>query len=128
MDYATVKLIHQSAVTVSITGFALRALASLSGARWVEGRAAKTLPHIVDTVLLASALTLAFWLRLNPFTTPWLAAKIVAVLVYIGLGMVALKPTRPKPLRCAAMLAAFATLAYLVSVAITKSPLPAFGA
>lgn len=127
MDYATIKLVHQGAVTLSATGFALRAVASLAGARWVKGRAAKTLPHVIDTVLLASALTLAAWLHLNPLTTPWLAAKIVALLVYIGLGMVALKPSRPKSQRIAAMLAAFATLAYIASVAITKSPLPGFG-
>lgn len=127
MDYATIKLVHQGAVTLSATGFALRAVASLAGARWVKGRAAKTLPHVIDTVLFASALTLAAWLHLNPLTTPWLAAKIVALLVYIGLGMVALKPSRPKSQRIAAMLAAFATLAYIASVAVTKSPLPGFG-
>lgn len=124
MDYATVKLIHQTAVTLSIAGFALRATASLTGARWVRGRMARTLPHIVDTVLLASALALAAWLRLDPLATPWLAAKIVALLAYIALGMVALKPTRPRPLRVAATFGAFATLAYIVSVAITKNPLP----
>ncbi|WOB09579.1 SirB2 family protein [Piscinibacter gummiphilus] len=124
MDYATVKLIHQSAVVLSIGGFVLRAFASLMGARWVKGRAAKTLPHVIDTVLLASAVTLAVWLHLNPLTTAWLAAKIVALLVYIGLGMVALKPSRPAPQRSMAMLAAFATLAYIVSVAVTKNPLP----
>jgi uncharacterized membrane protein SirB2 len=124
VDYATVKLIHQSAVALSITGFVLRSLASLMGARWVTGRAAKTLPHVIDTVLLGSAVTLALWLHLSPLTTPWLAAKIVALLVYIGLGMVALKPARPAPQRCLAMLAAFGTLAYIVSVAITKNALP----
>lgn len=124
VDYATVKLIHQSAVVLSVSGFALRALASLMGARWVKGRLAKTLPHVIDTVLLASAVALATWLHLNPLTTPWLAAKIVALMVYIGLGMLALKPSRPASHRCLAMLAAFATLAYIVSVAITKNPLP----
>lgn len=124
VDYATVKLIHQSAVALSIGGFVLRGVASLMGARWVSGRAAKTVPHVVDTGLLASAVTLAAWLHLNPLTTPWLAAKIVALLVYIGLGIVALKPSRPAPQRCLAMLAAFATLAYIVSVAITKNPVP----
>jgi uncharacterized membrane protein SirB2 len=124
MDYATVKLVHQAAVVMSVAGFVLRASASLAGARWVEGRVAKTLPHAIDTVLLASALTLAAWLHLNPLVTSWLAAKIVALLAYIGLGMLALKPARSRPQRCVAMLAAFASLAYIVSVAITKNPLP----
>ena len=92
MDYATLKLVHQGAVTLSIAGFFARGLGSLAGAAWVRGRAARTLPHVVDTVLLASAIGLAWLLQLNPLTTPWLAAKIAGLLAYIGLGMVALRP------------------------------------
>ncbi|MBX3623174.1 MAG: SirB2 family protein [Rhizobacter sp.] len=128
MDYATVKLIHQSAVTLSITGFVLRGLGAMLGARWVAGRVARTLPHLIDTALLASAVTLAWWLRLNPLTTPWLAAKIVALLVYIGLGMVALNAKRPARVRWAAGAAALVTVGYIVSVAITKSALGPLGA
>lgn len=121
MDYATVKLIHQTAVTLSIAGFALRSVASFAGARWVSGRAAKTVPHIVDTVLLASAVTLAWWLRLNPLVTPWLAAKIVALFVYVGLGMVALNPKRPLATRATAWVGAMLVVGYIVTVALSKS-------
>jgi uncharacterized membrane protein SirB2 len=122
MDYFTLKAVHQAAVALSIAGFFARGIGSLLGAAWVGGRLAKTLPHIVDTVLLASALWLAWTLRLNPVQAPWLMAKIVGLVVYIGLGMVALKPTRPAPVRAAAWLAALATFGWIVSVAITKDP------
>jgi uncharacterized membrane protein SirB2 len=122
MDYFTLKAVHQAAVALSIAGFFARGIGSLLGAAWVGGRMAKTLPHIVDTVLLASALWLAWTLRLNPVQAPWLMAKIVGLVVYIGLGMVALKPTRPAPVRAAAWLAALATFGWIVSVAITKDP------
>jgi uncharacterized membrane protein SirB2 len=123
VDYLAVKLIHQGAVTLSIAGFLARGAGSLSGAAWVRSRTARTLPHLVDTVLLASAIALAWTLRLNPLETPWLAAKIVGLLVYIGLGMVALKPTRPRAVRAAAWLAALACFAQIVATALTKSPL-----
>lgn len=123
MDYASIKLIHQGAVALSLTGFFIRGGATLAGAGWVRGRPAKTLPHIVDTVLLISALTLAWQLRLNPMGTPWLAAKIVGLLVYIGLGVVALRPGTPRGLRLVAWLAALGTAGWMVSVAMTKSPL-----
>jgi len=123
VDYALVKTIHQTAVALSFAGFFARGLASLNGARWVQGRAAKTLPHIVDSVLLLSALTLAWMLRLNPAHAPWLLAKIIGLLVYIGLGMLALKPGRPPAVRTAAWLAALVTFGWIASVAITKSPL-----
>ena len=123
MDYFLVKTIHQSAVALSFAGFFARGLGSLIGAAWVQGRAAKTVPHIVDSVLLLSALTLAWMLRLDPIAAPWLMAKIIGQVVYIGLGMVALKPTRPAPVRTAAWIAALATFGWIVSVALTKSPL-----
>ncbi len=122
MDYFTLKAVHQTAVALSITGFFARGLGSLLGAAWVGGRLARTLPHIIDTVLLASALLLAWTLRVSPTQAPWLMAKIIGLVVYIGLGMVALKPTRPAPVRAAAWIAALFTFGWIVSVAITKDP------
>jgi uncharacterized membrane protein SirB2 len=123
MDYLAVKTLHQTAVALSVTGFFARGLGGLMGARWVNGRAAKTLPHLVDTVLLLSALALAWMLRLHPGNAPWLLAKLIGLLAYIGLGTVALKPQRPRPVRAAAWLAALAVFGWIVSVAITKQPL-----
>jgi uncharacterized membrane protein SirB2 len=123
MDYFVVKTIHQGAVALSLSGFFARGLGSLRGAAWVRGRFAKTVPHVVDTVLLLSALTLAWMLRLTPGSAPWLAAKIIGLVVYVGLGVVALKPGRPLRVRAAAWIAALATFGWIVSVAITKNPL-----
>ncbi|MCE9659580.1 MAG: SirB2 family protein [Burkholderiales bacterium] len=123
MEYASLKAIHQAAVALSLAGFFGRGLASMRGAAWVRGRLARTVPHVVDTVLLASALGLAWTWRHVPAAAPWLTAKVVGVVVYIGLGMVALRPGRPLPVRAAAWVAALATFAWIVSVAITKSPL-----
>jgi uncharacterized membrane protein SirB2 len=123
MNYATIKLIHQSAVALSITGFAIRGGASLMGARWVGSRAAKTLPHIVDSVLLLSALALAGMLHLTPDRAPWLVAKIAGLLLYIVLGVVALRPGRPMAVRVAAWVAALVVVGWIVSVAVTKNAL-----
>lgn len=128
MDYATLKLIHQSAVTLSIAGFFARGLGALAGAAWVAARPAKTLPHVVDSVLLLTAIALAWMLRLDPMSTPWLLAKIIGLLAYIALGMLALKPGRPLALRAIAWLAALATFGYIVSVALTKQPAGFFAA
>ena len=123
MEYATLKAIHQTAVALSLTGFFARGLASLLGAAWVRGRLARTLPHIVDSVLLISALLLAWTLRLTPGSAPWLMAKVVGLLVYIGLGVVALRPGPRASVRAVAWVAALATFGWIVSVAITKNPL-----
>ena len=123
MDYLTIRTIHESAVALSITGFFLRGAAGLAGAGWVRGRAARTLPHLVDTVLLASAIALAWMLRITPFGAPWLMAKVIGLFVYIGLGVVALRPANPRGVRAAAWVAALVTAGWIVSVAFTKNPL-----
>jgi uncharacterized membrane protein SirB2 len=122
MDYLSLKLIHQTAVALSISGFVLRAVASLSGAAWVRGRLARTLPHGVDSVLLASALGLLWLLRLNPVHAPWLLAKIGALLLYIVLGMLALRTELPLRVRVLAMAAAVVCFAQIVAMALSKSP------
>jgi uncharacterized membrane protein SirB2 len=122
VDYVALKLVHQTAVLLSISGFFARGLASLAGAAWVRGSVARTLPHLVDTVLLLSALTMAWLLRLTPTTAPWLGAKIAGLLLYIGLGMLALRPGRPLAVRATAWIAALLVFGWIVSVAITKDP------
>lgn len=123
MDYLTIKTLHQGAVLLSVAGFFARGLGALLGAAWVYSRPAKTLPHLIDSVLLLSALALAWMLRLSPLDAPWLLAKILALLLYIALGMLALKPGRPLALRATAWLAALATVGWIASVAISKNPL-----
>jgi uncharacterized membrane protein SirB2 len=122
MDYTTVKLVHQSAVALSLGGFALRGWASLRGQAWVSRPAARRWPHLIDTVLLGSAVTLAWMAGLAPWHTPWLMSKIVALLVYIALGVIALKPSVDPRLRRAAWLGALLSFGFIVSVAITKQP------
>ena len=122
MDYASLKLVHQGAVALSFAGFFARGLGVLLGATWVRGRTARSLPHGVDSVLLLSALALAWQLRLDPLATPWLLAKIVGLVAYIALGVLALRTGRSRGQRAAAWLAALAVFGYIVSVAVTKHP------
>jgi uncharacterized membrane protein SirB2 len=126
VDYALLKIVHQGAVVLSLGGFFARGAAGLSGARWVRSRPARTLPHVVDSVLLLSALAMAWMLRLTPGNAPWLTAKVVGLVLYIALGMVALRPGRSLPIRAGAWLAALAVFAWIVSVAILKTPLGFF--
>lgn len=122
MDYPTIKTIHLAAVALSFVGFFARGVGALAGSDWVRSRAAKTVPHIVDTVLLTSAVVLAWLAAINPLSAPWLMAKLGGLTVYVLLGMLALRPAMPLPLRTGAWLLALATFGYIVSVAISKNP------
>jgi uncharacterized membrane protein SirB2 len=122
MEYGVLKMVHESAVAISFAGFFARGVGMLRNAGWVRHRAVRTLPHLVDTVLIVSALWLAWLLRLTPMNAPWISAKIVGLFGYIALGMVALRFGRTKAVRATAWIAAMLTFGYIVSVAITKDP------
>lgn len=84
----------------------------------------RIVPHVIDTVLLASAIVLMIQLRQYPGTHAWLTVKIVAVVIYIVLGGVALKRGATRAIRFSAWLAALATYGYIVAVALTHDAFP----
>ena len=122
IDYGAIRLVHVGAAALSVSLFALRGAWMLHSPQRLQRRWVRIAPHVIDTVLLASALWLA-WQMGAEGTRGWLWAKVVALLAYIALGTVALKRGRTRGVRIAAFAAALATFGYIVSVAVTKSPL-----
>ncbi|MBS0369807.1 MAG: SirB2 family protein [Proteobacteria bacterium] len=121
--YLALKHFHITCVVLSGCGFALRGWWSFSGSPLLRARLTRVLPHVVDSCLLGSALGLAWMAAQYPFVHAWLTAKVLGLLVYIGLGSVALKAARPRAQRAAAYVGALATLSWIVSVAVSKDPL-----
>jgi uncharacterized membrane protein SirB2 len=116
-----VKLIHIITATLSISGFVLRGIWKLTDSPLLRQRWVRIVPHVNDTLLLGLGLWLAFSIRQYPFVHAWLTAKIVAILAYIGLGMVALRFGKTRAVRVTAFAAALAVFAYIVAVALTRS-------
>jgi uncharacterized membrane protein SirB2 len=126
VDHYAVKSLHVSAVVLSYALFFLRGVWMLQGSPRLGARWVRTVPHVVDTVLLAAAVVLVFMLRQYPFGTGWLTAKVIGLVVYIGLGTVALRRGRSQRVRLRAWIAAQAVFVYIVSVALTKNPFVLF--
>jgi uncharacterized membrane protein SirB2 len=126
VDYYAVKSLHVSAVVLSYALFFLRGVWMLQGSPRLGARWVRTVPHVVDSVLLAAAVVLVLMLREYPFGTGWLTAKTIWLVVYIGLGTVALRRGRSKRVRLRAWIAAQAVFVYIVSVALTKNPFVLF--
>ena len=121
MDYLLLKLTHVICVALSYAGFVLRGIWMMRDSRMLERRWVRVLPHVVDTVLLASAIALAVMLKQYPLVEPWLTAKVVALLFYIGLGMIALSYGSTRRLRFGAWIMAQAVFLYIVGVALTRN-------
>lgn len=124
MNYLAIKYIHITSVVLSGSFFLLRGLWMMRESDLLRRRWVKVLPHIIDTLLLGSALIMVFLSRQYPFVQPWLTAKVLALLVYIVLGSVALKRGRTRAMRRWAFAAALATFAYIVAVALTRHAMP----
>lgn len=122
--YFAIKHLHVTAVALSFALFLLRGLWMLGESAQLQRRWVRIVPHVVDTVLLGAGLWLAFMLRQLPDVSDWLAAKLIALVVYIGLGTIALKRGRTRTQRTAAWLAALTVFGYIVAVALTKNPMP----
>lgn len=117
------KSIHITCVVLSYSLFFLRGIWVLRDSPLMQQRWVKIAPHSVDTVLLVSAIALAWQLGFSPFNSPWLAAKIIALLVYIGLGMLAFRFAKTQTMRLVAWLSAQMVFFYIVAAALTHDPL-----
>jgi|SRR3990172_5209995 len=123
MLYLGLKAAHIACAILSIAGFALRGILMLADSPLLATRFARVAPHVVDTLLLASALWLAALIGQYPFVEGWLTAKVLALIAYIVLGTLALKRGRTKTVRITAFALALAAVLYIVSVALTRDPL-----
>ena len=121
-DYPTLKAIHVTAAALSISGYILRGGLMLRASPLLDARWVRVVPHVVDTVLLASAIGLALMLRQYPLVHGWLTAKVLALIAYIVVGAVGLRYGRSKNVRTVAWIGAMLIFGYIVGVARTRSP------
>jgi uncharacterized membrane protein SirB2 len=122
--YWAVRTLHVACAAISIAGFAARGALMLADSPHLHQRWLRVAPHVVDTLLLASAIWLAWFLGQMPFVHGWITAKVFALLAYIVLGMVALKRGKTKGARAGAFAAALGAAGYIVWVALTRDPSP----
>lgn len=120
--YLILKNTHVALALLSITLFVVRAVWSVNASPQLQQTWARVVPHIIDTLLLASAVYLMIASQQYPFADNWLTAKLVALLVYIGLGTCAIKRGRTAGSRLLFSLMSVAVFCYIFAVAVTHSP------
>ncbi len=124
--YFGLRTVHMTCAALTITLFLVRGVMMMLDSPRLSHPVVRWTPVAVDTVLLTSALMLTTVIHQYPFTTSWLTAKVVLLVVYIVLGSIALRRGRTKAIRVAAFVAALLVVAFLVSVALTHNPLGVF--
>lgn len=121
--YAMVKHLHLTVISISLALFILRFFWTMRGSAMLQKKWVKVVPHAVDTLLLITAVWLCVLIAQYPFVHGWVTEKLFAVLLYILMGLVALKLGRTVFIRWVGFVGALAWLVFAAKVAIMKQPL-----
>jgi uncharacterized membrane protein SirB2 len=122
MTYLVIKSLHMLTAVAAISGFIVRGYWMMTGSDRLQLKLVRIAPHIVDTIFLASGIALVSLMNLNAFSQPWLLAKFAGLVAYIVLGVFALRRGPTMQIRIVAFVGAVAVFAYIIGVALTKSP------
>lgn len=121
--YGILKHLHLTTVILSFCLFIMRGIWMIAESPHLQARWVRIVPHVIDAILLASAIGLTLTLHQYPFAQGWLTAKVLGLIAYIILGSIALKRGSTQTIRVAAFIGSLAVFGYIVSVALTHSPL-----
>jgi len=124
--YAQIKLLHIACVVLSGSLFALRGVLMLTGSPYANHILVARLSYVIDTTLLGSALTLTTIIHQYPFVQAWLTAKVLLLVVYIALGIFALRCGKTRLRRARFFVAALLVYGFIISVAVMHDPLGFF--
>lgn len=122
MPWALLKQLHILLAILTACSFCLRGYWMVVGSSMLQAPWTRRLPHVVDTLLLLTGLTMAVGLTISPVAHPWLAAKLIAVVLYVVIGSVALKRGRTLRQRALALVLSLLVLAYIFALALGRDP------
>ena len=118
--YTTIKLIHITSAALSFIGFFIRGILMLKDSGLLNTKLVKISPHIIDTILLITAISLAILSSQYPLTQSWLSAKVLGLLIYIGLGLFAFRFAKTKSKKATAWVLALLVYILIILTAVYK--------
>jgi uncharacterized membrane protein SirB2 len=121
--YPQIKHVHIMLALLSGSLFALRGAFAIAGAKWPNALPVKWVSYAVDTALLTAAMMLLTILPGAMFANGWLTVKIGLLVLYVILGVFALRRARTQRGRVLGYLAALGTFVAIYSIARAHHPL-----
>ena len=113
-----IKSIHMLFILLSVGGFITRIMLAEFKPDILRAKALKIAPHVIDTILLLSGITLVFQGNWMAGEYGWIITKVIMLIAYIGFGVMAMHSTGIK--RWVWFVLALSCFGYILSVAITK--------
>lgn len=117
--YLQILWTHIGCVIASGSLFFTRGCMMLAGLPAANHVALRRISVVIDSLLLAAAIALTTIIHQYPFVQAWLTVKVVLLVVYIALGVFALRRGRTRAARGAFFVAAVLVYLFIVSVART---------
>lgn len=121
--YPQIRQFHIFIALLSGSLFAVRGAFALGGARWPMALPVKWTSYAIDTALLTAALMLLTILPGAMFANGWLTVKVTLIVVYVVLGVFAMRPARTRRTRAICYLLALLTFGAIYSIARAHHPL-----
>ena len=121
--YPQIKQFHIFIALLSGSLFAVRGAFALAGARWPRALPVKWLSYAIDTSLLTAAMMLLTILPWAMFANGWLITKVVLIVAYVVLGVLAMRPQRTRRARALYYAAALLAFAAIDGIARAHHPL-----
>ena len=122
-SYIALKHLHMTAVALRGLFFLIRGGWLLQNSPQLQAKWVKISPHVIDTILLLSAIGL---LVVGHQFPAWVHVKITLLIVYIGLGVMAFRKAKTTHQKVGFLVSAMMVYMFIISVAIAKSPLGFF--
>ena len=119
----TLKNLHIFCAYATGLGFLIRGILAISQNQLIAHRMTKTLPHIIDTGLFLSGLTMVYVWSISLTAQSWLLAKLIVLLLYILFGLLMLRWGGTGRRRWIGLIGGLSTYTYIVGAAHSKSVL-----
>ena len=113
-----IKLIHIVFVFMSFASFISRVTLLQLKPEVLQNKMVKIAPHIIDTLLLLSGITLVIHGNWLSGEYGWIISKIIVLILYIVFGVITMRTTGSK--RWLAFAASVGCFVYIFVVAISK--------
>lgn len=122
--YSIIKHLHMLLAVISILGFITRGILKFRNSSLLNRKWIKITPHVIDTFLLCFGVYLAISIGANLGNSPWIIAKVIGLIAYIGFGLITLRFAKSTQTRVIAFILAIASFIYILLVARAHSPMP----
>lgn len=116
------KSLHIMLAYLTTIGFVIRGLWSILDSPLREQKWVRIVPHVIDTLLLSIGVVMAINIGAS-LGDAWLTAKLIALLGYIGFGVLAMRASS-RGLKMVGFVGALCCVGYMFAVAFSRSAWP----